>query len=168
MGKYWDDRKNLKYYKRIKQILDEISQGGLDSIIDIGGRDTPIVTWGNFKNRTIIELEKIKEIPGVHYTYTNFLAYQGPPVDVVTCLQVLEHLPDEIVKQFANKIIKQGKHIIISVPYQWEKGWCKQHLQDPIDLNKFFSWFDLMPLKYEIIEEIPNRMGFSRLIAQWG
>jgi len=65
--------------------------------------------------------------------------------DLGLCPQVLEHLYNP--KKFVCKIFKVCKIAIISVPYKWGKGCCLDHIHDPIDEDKLFSWTGKVPVE---------------------
>jgi len=58
---------------------------------------------------------------------------------VITCLEVLEHLTDEEMQPFVDKLFAHAEHVIISVPWRWPKGKCANHVQDPIGRKKFLQ-----------------------------
>ena len=80
--------------------------------------------------------------------------------DVVTCLQVLEHIDDDTVYNFAQKLFTLGNIVIISVPYMWKKGICKYHKQDPVDETKLYGWTKKIPIYSIIIKD----NHFNRII----
>jgi len=71
--------------------------------------------------------------------------------DLGLCLQVLEHIQD--VSAFARKLLATAPHLIVSVPYRWEKG-PDDHLHDPVDLAKLSAWFGRQP-NYRIVVREP-------------
>ena len=148
---YWEQRQHLQYYKVVKNWLEEL--GSKDSIIDIGCGGCPVAAWGNFKNRTAINKEPFNNIDGVNCVVDDWLNYETKPVDVITCLQVLEHFPSEIIDSFVEKIFANWKIAIISVPYMWEKECCEDHVQDPINLIKFINLVKRDPVKLEITND---------------
>lgn len=148
---YWENRKHLQYYKTVKCWLEELGQK--DSIIDVGCGGCPIATWGNFKYRTAINKEPFNKINGVNCVVDDWLHYETKPVDVITCLQVLEHFDSNIIDLFVNKIFQNCNIAIISVPYMWEKGSCEDHVQDPINLIKFINLVKKDPIKLEITND---------------
>ncbi len=158
---YWQRRLDLYYYQVVRDWIQEYSPG--DLIMDIGARDTPLVSCGEFKRRVMLDIKPFpKSIEGVEQICANWLEYQPDQMaDLVLCLQVLEHLPDHIVKPFARKLVQAGKMVIISVPYMWDPGTCSVHLQDPVDLKKLVGWVGYEPLRYRI----EDRDKHQRLIA---
>ena len=158
---YWQSRSDLYYYKIVKALIDNYPPGNL--IVDIGGWDTPGVTWGNFKNRLSVDLYlKPRNNPKIQEVKMDWMKYKlNQRADLVVCLQVLEHIPDGVVNDFAKKILNSCQAAVISAPYKWPKGKCIHHLQDPVDLEKLESWFGQKSLKYYI----ETRDKDQRLIA---
>lgn len=137
MENYYTRRKDYNYYKKVKEILDAMK---FSSIIDIGSRKSPVIGHlGKNVKKTMLNIEPLepaehtKMITADFYTWEPDIKY-----DVALCLQVLEHLDKP--KEFAKKLFQTAKHVIISVPYKWEKGLCKFHVQDPIDEAKMREW----------------------------
>ena len=88
----------------------------------------------------------------------------GARFEVVTCLQVLEHLDNKKVRKFAKKLLRHSTDMtIISVPFMWEDGLCQQHLQDPIDLKKLTSWTGIEPSDHFIVVD----GTVKRLVAKY-
>ena len=158
---YWDRRSELHYYQVVKSLVEKHSPGNL--IIDVGAWNTPVVTWGDFKRRISVDLySHPRNNPHVEEVVMDWLAYQCPQtVDVILCLQVLEHLSDAQVVPFAQKIVRSGRLAIISVPYMWKAGQCVHHRQDPVDLKKLEGWVGYAASQH-VIEE---RDKDKRLIA---
>jgi hypothetical protein len=79
-------------------------------------------------------------------------------VDLVLCLQVLEHLQDP--ETVARKLLDSGRIVIMSVPYQWPAGRNPRHLQDPVSEVKLIGWAGRAPVETRLV-----RNGVDRLIA---
>lgn len=132
---YWDARKHLRYYAAVRAELETLSPGA--SIADVGGWDTPVVLWGDFARRYTVDLGRDPKFPGVISHVGDFMDWTPPErLSVVTCLQVLEHLPDGAVERFAAKLLAIADVAIVSVPYLWPPR-EPSHLQDPISREKF-------------------------------
>ena len=156
---YWQERHGLRYYQTIKRWLDDLSPGEL--LIDVGGRDTPIATWGTFRRRVCVEIAPVLQPrPGVDYQLADWLECRPAEADVITCCQVLEHLDDSTVGPFARKLLAYSRHAIVSVPYRWAKGSCIGHKQDPVDLRTLCGWARCEPIKHVIVRD-----GRPRLVA---
>jgi hypothetical protein len=159
---YYETRKTFNYYKKINDILTTIR---FNTIIDIGSRKSPIL-----EKITSLEIEKtaldvipiqngsddIRRLTADFYTWIPDKRY-----DVVLCLQVLEHLDNP--KLFTQKLFETGKKVIISVPYKWKKGFCKYHVQDPVDEDKLYAWTQKKTTSSYIIED----KGVERLICTY-
>jgi hypothetical protein len=156
---YYETRKTFNYYKKINDILGTIK---FNTIIDIGSRKSPILEKISPEiEKTALDVipiqngsDHIRQLTTDFYTWTPDKRY-----DVVICLQVLEHLDNP--KLFTQKLFETGKKVIISVPYKWKKGFCKYHVQDPVDEKKIFSWTQKQPTSSYIIED----RGVERLIC---
>lgn len=152
------------YYKVVKQWVAGLSPG--ESILDVGGSDTPVASWGTFQWRVNVNKEEVVDrVDGVNYVIQDFMEYEhGSKYSVVTCLQVMEHLADDMVKPFAAKLLATGGTVIVSVPHEWPVGECAEHLQDPIDYGKFLGWFDKSP---SVVRRVEEPTGWGRLVARF-
>lgn len=165
MASTWGDRKHFGYYVLVNAWLDRISwQAGGGSLLDVGARDTPVAAWGSFTRRYAIDREPFKAPPCVIAYQADFLTWQPPEyMTTVTCLQVLEHLPNGVVEQFATKLRSVAHHTIVSVPYMWKRGTDPSHVQDPIDATTLNRWMGGPP--YEQVIVLDQR--HLRLVARW-
>ena len=77
---------------------------------------------------------------------------------MVTCMQVLEHIQDEYVGDFAKKLFAISSRVLISVPYKWKQGVCKYHYQDPVDEKKIYGWVERQPTESFIVNEAHRRL----------
>lgn len=154
---YSEKRKDLKYYEKSLQIIEAIKDANSSkSIIDIGG-------WGGaFVNRTTLDKKVCLDIRNrkaldvsedVTVIIDDFLKWNIQRHDIACCMQVLEHISDEYVEEFAEKLFKVADHVIISVPYRWKKGFCKYHKQDPINYTKLKVWVKRDPTESHIIKD---------------
>ena len=145
---YWTERRNLTYYQEVRRLLEEL--GPMHSILDIGSGGTPVATWGDFSNRYAVDQDPCQSWPGVSFYQCEWVKFDCPNVDVITCLQVMEHLEDyQQVLDFSNKIAEHCRIAIISVPYEWPQGVCQYHPMDPIDFMdlQYFSTGDWLSYK---------------------
>lgn len=156
---YWDGRKDLNYYRVVKEWLEQIDY---QSIIDVGCADTPVVTWGNFQRRTAVNNREFPMLEGVECIEGDWMKLDRK-ADVITCLQVIEHFETDYLKDFVAKIFDNSKVAIISVPYLWPAGMCDGHQQDPVDVKKFLNLMNREPVKMEIVTDSSCR----RLIAMF-
>lgn len=159
---YWAGRAGMKYYQAVRALLETLSPG--ESLLDVGGWDTPVATWGTFARRYTCDAGLDPKLPGVISHVGDFLNWEPPErMSVVTCLQVLEHLPDRTVQRFGAKLRQAGAVVIVSVPFCWPKGGEPSHLQDPIDARKLAGFMGGPPRKAEIIQDGRRQ----RIVGVW-
>lgn len=163
--KYFDSRKDLKYYQTIYNILENLPDDN-NSILDVGGWKGEFLSKvDGFTSKTVIDLHKKPEnFPkDITFINENFLTVNlTKKYDIVICMQVLEHIDKKHINQFTQKLFQYGKNVLISVPYKWKKGFCKYHLHDPVNEAKLKLWTKREPQKTWIVTENNN---ISRLIA---
>ena len=163
MAGYWEGRKDLNYYRAVRRILDEL--GPRESILDVGPMDTPVASWGQFDRRYTVGPDARKPIDGVtaiRGLWPDVASEIWLPVDVVTCLQVIEHLP-ETLPFAAALFIAASELAIISVPYQWPASACQYHVHDPIDEDKLTRLVGRIADRVDIVAD----GVWHRLIAQY-
>jgi len=160
---YWKVRHDLVYYQVVRSWMEALSPGGL--LVDVGAWDTPVITWGDFAERLIVDLSPVPvSFPGVQKIQGNWLTVELPkPADLVVCLQVLEHLKDGVVEPFCQKLLRSGRRTLVSVPYRWKAGREVTHVQDPVDEAKLAGWMQREPSRQQIVTE--PRGGVQRLVA---
>lgn len=137
---FYERRKGSGYYKAAKQLIE--AEGHCESILDIGCWDAPVVTWGTFDNRYTVDAKDRPIVPGVMaivgYWPEARIDLPCDKVDVTVCLQTLEHIED--ARSFAEAIFDVTRKVaIISVPWKWPAGTCKQHIHEPIDWRKLLE-----------------------------
>lgn len=161
---YWNKRRKMLYYKKIIEIINKIKP---DSILDVGNGGCPYIE-NNFSSViNTIDTENAYASDKVKSIICDFMLWDSNLVyDLVVCSQVIEHIlnPNEFVK----KLFKHGRTILISVPYKWPEGTEKEHIHDPIDESKIFSWVGFNPGESHIItENVRNksRKDISRIIC---
>ena len=164
MAGYWESRCGLRYYARCRQMLESL--GPRESILDVGPMDTPVAAWGQFERRYTVGPDARKPIDGVAAIiglWPDVADSMQLPVDVATCLQVIEHLHETL--SFAAALFDAARElVIISVPYKWPRGACAYHVHDPIDESKLARLVGREPTRFEIVRE-PD--GWHRLIAMY-
>jgi hypothetical protein len=157
---YWEERKNWHYYQKVVELAREFAPQA-HTVIEVGPRETPFLERVNWiPSKTAIDRYFRPTIQGATNLQGDFLEFQPPHrFDLVLCLQVLEHLEEP--QPFASKLLETGNIVIVSVPYKWRKGYCKWHLQDPVDEAKLLSWTKKEWLRRVVVEDD----GAERLIA---
>ena len=158
MATYFERRFQMPYYKYIRMLLGILSYNA-KSVCDVGSNGVDLISWLPCEKKVSIDLRNPFSGNGVEGIKANFITYDFPKkFDIVTCFQVMEHIDDNQIHAFANKLLSVAERLlIVSVPYKWPKGACKYHVQDPVDEDKFLSWFNISP-------EISLKPVFSRVI----
>jgi hypothetical protein len=144
-GRYWRKRKDAIYLFAARLVCQRYCPGP-KSVIDIGSNRTPILEWHRRSATRLVSLDLRRPYaaPGVESRTCDLFQYRPDGTfDLVTCFQVLEHVPDPVA--FAGKLQELGRVIVVSVPYKWKKGKCKSHVHDPVDEAKMRSWFGREP-----------------------
>jgi hypothetical protein len=153
---YWKERKDLLYYKLVVALAREFAPRAL-SVIDVGSADTRVldsVDW--IPHKFALDRYFCCRPCDATYIQADFMDFRPTrQFDLVFCLQVLEHLEDPM--PFAKKLLSIGAIIIVSVPYQWPKGFCKWHVQDPVDESKLLGWFGKPFVKSQIVDDAEAR-----------
>ena len=147
---YWRDREKLMYYALVRRWLEEL--GPLESILDVGCFDTPVVTWGSFRQRFTVDPRSRPALIGVRQVVGSWPDCAGlvPRCDVVTCLQVLEHLDEP--GPFCAALFGHARHaVLLSVPWLWPAGMEPYHRQDPVDAEKLRGWTGREPDQQEVV-----------------
>lgn len=147
---YWKPRENLEYYAVVKSLLESL--GPLGSLADIGCWDTPVATWGDFDQRYTVDCRERPTLSGVRQIVGSWpdCASLLPLCDVVTCLQVLEHL-DEPEPFCAALFAAARRAVIVSVPWQWPAGNEPSHRQDPVGGDQLEKWTRRRPTVQQIV-----------------
>jgi hypothetical protein len=150
---YWEGRKDSVYLKAARDICARHLKKH-DAVLDVGSNRTPTITWHRKKARRLVSVDLRNPYRGkdVESIAGDFFDYPSEPgFELVTCFQVLEHVPD--AHAFAQKLLATGRTCIVSVPYKWPKGKCKWHIHDPVDQVKMLGWFGKAPLEIFIARE---------------
>lgn len=159
--KYNEERKDYSYYKVAKSLLLSICREE-DSILDVGPRGVDMVSFLPCREKKTIDLKYPYADENTQGIKGDYLAYDAKGTDIITCFQVLEHLQDEDAVAMARKLLDEARIAIVSVPYMWEKGRCKWHVQDPVDVDKLVSWFGTTPVH---IQKTTEKDHLSRIVA---
>ena len=171
MAVYWERRQQYVYYYVVRQLTEGLGKNAA-SMLDVGSAATPFLDWfAHIPERASLDLSFPYDGPGVTPITTDFLQWEpGRRFDVVTCLQVLEHVPRADL--FAKKLLAVGEIVVVTVPYQWEKGRVRSHIHDPVTREKTRSWFGCKPnyefVCHEVVREFPRLLQvYDRSGVRW-
>lgn len=149
---YWRTRSHLQYYLKAVEFAQKYVPQG-ESVLDVGGRDCEyLLRMKQFNERLSLDIVSYPSIPGLPRLTVDFMKFEAPHrYDLVTCLQVLEHLQEPV--PFCRKLFDVGKTVIISVPYKGPEGLEVEHLQHMLDQAKLKEWTGRDPAESAIVEE---------------
>lgn len=163
---YWARRSDMLYYRYVDFIVRAV---GVDarSMVDVGTGNCPYLEWFDWiPERTSVDIrvpyqsDTVKGVKGdIHK-----LKFEKR-FDLLSCLQVLEHIPDAAA--FARRLLDLAELAIISVPYKWPTvpKPTPGHIHDPVDYAKLTQWMG-REANYKIIVQEPfGGVKGHRLIA---
>eukprot|EP00959_Pyramimonas_sp_CCMP1952_P175883 3675295-Pyramimonas_sp.AAC.1 len=93
------------------------------------------------------------------------MAWQAPHrYDLVICSQVVEHVDDAAA--FVRKLLRIGRTVIVSVPYNWPRCTACRHRYHRITKKLFRSWAGTAQAAAElVVKEREGGKFDSRLIS---
>ena len=164
---YWSKRSSMMYYQYVDYLVRALALDARN-LIDVGTKEAQYIEgfyW--IPKRNTLDIEKPYSSDNVEGIEMDFFDFEPEEkYDFATCLQVLEHIPD--AKSFARKLFRTAHHVLISVPYLWEEGWCSWHVHDPVDLDKLLDWTGREPSYYIVVKEpLINSNRSYRLISYY-
>jgi hypothetical protein len=160
---YGEDRDGFHYLATAVKFVRELSGG--PRLLEVGGgvqRGCRYLERLAQFDRTVVENDDDKGIrlPGVRCCFGRFENWPADgPYDVVLCLQVLEHVADPAA--FASKLFACARVVVLSVPYLWPAGKCREHVHDPINQAKLKAWVGREPDHFSIVRD----RKYERLVA---
>lgn len=154
---YWRTRKRSAYYQEVVRLAQLHGKPG-GSVLDVGAHETKVLSClTGFSRRVALDRGVISKQRGVETVRANFLKWEPTErFDLVLCLQVLEHVPDATT--FAQRLFAAGRTVILSVPYRWPRGKCKEHVHDPVDEDKLRDWTGRDPTFSVVITDKSARL----------
>lgn len=163
-AKYWETRKHLAYYAIVEKYVRYIGRNA-NSLLDVGGTSDFIERFDWIKDLQTLDIAEPYTSNRVKGTKIDFFKYDPKRrFDVITCLQVLEHLDDPAAA--CAKFRELSDSVIVSVPYRWnpEKTRRAGHVQDPVDEKKLNTWMGQTPVDKCVVNE-PFLPEWPRLVA---
>ncbi len=159
MSSYWEERKEYNYYKHIINLLNSYTKkfGQMQSILDVGCSNTPIVMYGDFKERTSIDINNRPDIYGVKKIIGDFMKEKFRyNFSVVMCLQTIEHVKEP--EKFIEKLFSiSSKFLIISLPINWNP--IKYHVSNNITESTVYKWTKTKPSLTEMVSDAGHIRG---------
>lgn len=154
------------YYRYIDAIVAGVAAEA-KSLLDVGSAGTPYIeNFDWIPKRVTIDIStpySSKTVEGIKGDFFTYLPEEQ--FDFVTCLQVLEHIPD--VTTFARKLFDVGRNVLISVPFEWPEKATSYHVHDPVTEKKLETWTRRKPDYSIIVPELFLPRKGKRLIAYY-
>lgn len=143
---YWADRKHHDLYRLTFAVSHALFHDAR-SAIDVGCYTSGLICemdWIEHRVASDIQpglTENWAGVPGVRFVVGDAFALNFPeePFDLVISNQTVEHLHDPV--GFIAKLLDLGQGLIVSTTYEVPAGMIDGHVQDPISLEAFQSWF---------------------------
>jgi SAM-dependent methyltransferase len=142
---YWADRKDHDLYRLMVGICRGMFPTA-GSAIDVGCYTSGLILEMDWIPRRVAsDLQKNLVTNWAEVTEVEFIAGNAfglkfeSPFDLVISNQTIEHLEDP--PGFVAKLLSIGRGLVISTTYETPAGMIPGHIQDPISLDKFRSWF---------------------------
>lgn len=145
LNDYWKQRHNHDLY-RIMLVMAASVFRDARSAIDVGCYTSGLLVemdWIHRRVATDIQSNLQSHWDGVEAV--EFLAGDAFAInfpekfDLVLSAQTIEHLDKP--QEFIEKLLAIGRGLIVSTTYETPQGLIAGHVQDPISLEKFKSWF---------------------------
>ncbi len=158
----WNFRSHQRYYRRTVKLAKRFAPWAR-SVLDVGSNHSRYIEkldW--IAHRERLDLLVLEPIEGVIDIRADFMEFEAERAyDLVLCLQVIEHLEDPAA--FCQKLLASGRVVILSVPYQWPAEAKDDHLHDPVDEAKLWSWTGRKPLRQEIVKDLEGACSLRLL-----
>ncbi|MBA3005980.1 MAG: class I SAM-dependent methyltransferase [Proteobacteria bacterium] len=142
---YWADRKNHDLYRLQLGIVRSMFPN-VKSAIDVGCYTSAVMVEMDWVPKRVVTdirtnlSENWSGVEGVQFVPGDAFNLKFEELfDLVLSNQTIEHL--ENPADFVRKLLQLGKSLVISTTFEVAAGVIPGHVQDPISLEKFNSWF---------------------------
>ncbi len=163
---YWEKRrkKNKNYYNETVKLAKRHCPQA-KTLIDIGNYGCEYVyefAW--IPHKTVLDItDDIFNLPdSIKKIKHDFLSWEPEnQYDLVTCLQVLEHFAD--ASPFIERLLRITRgHLLITLPYNWPKGYAPDHKYDPMNLASIHNMF---PFAFDEEMIVKEKRGIERFLG---
>lgn len=130
----------------VKKVIEMVNGFRCNSILDVGCRSMGFLS--KIKNRYKVKIATDIYNPAftgldntVQFICADYLKYTFTPVDVIVCMETLEHIRPDLKREFAQKLLSDfQKHLIVSIPYMWE-GCTEPVPHNGYNESHIMEWF---------------------------
>jgi SAM-dependent methyltransferase len=167
-GDYWKIRAHHDLYRYTVATAAAMFPNA-KSAIDVGCYTSGLICEMDWIPRRVAsDLQNLSAewapVPNVEFVNGNAFDLDfGDKFDLVISNQTIEHL--EQPKEFVDKLLSIGRGLIISTTYETEAGLIDGHIQDPISMETFLSWFPCQLDAYTICEHPTANKRLRHIIA---
>lgn len=164
---YWKNRMNHDLYRITRSIAESLF-GDAKSVIDVGSYVGGLVCEFDWIDRRVAsDIQPLgpnwADVPHVEFIQGDAFTIGFPePFDLVMSQQTVEHV--DRPAEFIEKLLELGRGLIVSTTYEVPAGTIPGHVQDPISLEKFKSWFPC-ELDAWVICRHPTARNFKHVIG---
>lgn len=154
---YYANRQYKQYYQVVADTVRLIRHSvPLASVLDVGPADVPLVTELGIPDCTVLEPQFPRQFDGCEWLRGDVCGYEfGRKFDLVMCLQCLEHIED--IDAACSALFRAAeKYLVVSLPWQWGKGWEPGHIHDPIDMDWIVRHLG-KPTSHTLCDDPPTR-----------
>jgi SAM-dependent methyltransferase len=155
--KWYESRQYKEYYSVVRDTVRLIQQKEhIESSLDVGPADVPLVKEFGIPECVVLEPQFPRLFDGCEWLRGDLCSYDfGRAFDLVLCLQCLEHIAD-IDAACANLRRVARKFLVVSLPWQWGKGWEKGHIHDPVTMEWIIRHLG-PPTSHVLCDQLPTR-----------
>lgn len=158
---YWRVRKKFVYLHVCRRLIEIVSRSA-DTVADIGSNKSPLLDfYGDIPHKYSVDISAPYVAPDVIAVTEDFHTWTPPrPIQVATCLQVMEHVSEP--EKFARRMLEIAEVCIVSVPHLEPAGLNPGHIQNDLTLDDMVRWFGREPNYHYIAKELS---GDERIIC---
>ncbi len=160
---YWQSRAGCVYV-HVCAVMMQLIGRTARSVADVGSNRTPMLDYlPNVARRYSVDPYNPYVAPGIVSIKDDFLQWNpGHPIDLGTCFQVMEHVPE--TETFARRLMELCEVVLVSVPFKERPGQNPGHVHHSIDLETIASWFGRQPNFHYVAVELT---GEQRIIGMF-